>query len=57
MPPRDERLSLDILRRVMPRKAPDPDEPPRDPTLLEVIVDDFYVGTVNEKPKDDDKRG
>lgn len=60
MPPRDERLSLDILRRVMPRKI-EP-EVPRDPTLLEELTGSFYTeqartnGDVSSRIKDDGKR-
>lgn len=50
MPPRDEKLPLDVLRRVMPRKPP-AEEPPRDPTLLEVFTDSF----INDRPKTRDE--
>lgn len=43
MPPRDEKLSLDVLKRVMPKPLPDPNAPPRDPTLLETLTDSFRI--------------
>lgn len=50
-PPRDEKLSLDVLRRVMPRK--EPEDVPRDPTLLEVLTQGFYEGA---RPGDESGR-
>lgn len=59
--PRDEKVSLDVLRRVMPK--PDPvDLPPRDPTLLEELTGSFYTEQartakdVSSRIKDDGKR-
>lgn len=40
MPLRDEKLPLDVLRRVMPRR-PDQD-PPRESTLLEVFTGTYW---------------
>lgn len=60
MPPRDERLPLDILKRVMPKvELP---EVPRDPTLLETLTDSFRIeqaktaNDVSGRIKDDGKR-
>jgi hypothetical protein len=59
-PPRDEKVSLDVLRRVMPK--PEPVDVPRDPTLLETLTDSFYTETaktskdVSTRIKDDGKR-
>ena len=49
-PPRQDKLPLDALRRVMPTPKPDPNLPPKDPTLLEMLVDSFY-----DKPKPDER--
>jgi len=41
MPPsRDERLPIDVLKRVMPKV--DLVEEPHDPTLLETLTNKFY---------------
>lgn len=43
MYPRNEaRLPAGLLKRVMPR--PDVPEPPKDPTLLELLCDEFQHG-------------
>lgn len=58
-PPRDEKIPLDVLRRVMP-KVDVVDLVPRDPTLLETLVNGFYdevsTGDVSSRIKDDGKR-
>lgn len=60
VPPRDERLPLDILRRVMPKL--DLPEVPRDPTLLEELTGSFYTEQartskdVSSRIEDDGKR-
>lgn len=60
MAPRDERLPLDVLKRVMPKvELP---EVPRDPTLLETLTDSFRIeqaktaGDISPRIKDDGKR-
>lgn len=62
MPRRDDKIPLDVLRRVMPKPLPDPNEPPRDPTLLETLTDSFRIeqaktaGDISTRIKDDGKR-
>jgi hypothetical protein len=60
MPPRDEKIPLDVLRRIMPKvELP---VIPRDPTLLEELTGSFYTEQartakdVSARIKDDGKR-
>jgi hypothetical protein len=59
--PRDERVSLDVIRRVMPKTEP-VEIVPRDPTLLEELTGSFYTEQektakdVSARIKDDGKR-
>lgn len=60
MPRRDDKIPLDVLRRVMPKV--EPVDVPRDPTLLETLTDSFRIeqaktaGDISGRIKDDGKR-